>query len=208
MLIIGAGGLAKEILEVCHRNDLLTDLAFYDDVNPDKLHLLGFPVLKTEVAAQEYFSETDNRFCLGIGNPKLRAAMVDKFQSLGGQLHSVVSKHADMGTYGVSIGIGNTILGDALISNSVSIGKAGLIYYKTVVAHDVYIDDFVELSPGATLLGGCKVGTFSQIGANATILPKVTIGSHVVVGAGAVVNRDLPDNCIAVGVPARIIKEN
>ena len=45
------------------------------------------------------------------------------------------------------------------------------------------------------------------IGANVTILPGVTIGNNVVIGAGAVVNKDIPDNSLAVGVPARVIKE-
>ena len=44
------------------------------------------------------------------------------------------------------------------------------------------------------------------IGANATILPGVTIGKNVIVAAGAVVNKDVPDNMIVGGVPAKIIK--
>nr|WP_250349320.1 DapH/DapD/GlmU-related protein [Flavobacterium anhuiense] len=50
------------------------------------------------------------------------------------------------------------------------------------------------------------MGEFSQIGANSTILPKVKIGKNVIVGAGSVVTKDIPDNCLVVGVPARIIK--
>lgn len=51
------------------------------------------------------------------------------------------------------------------------------------------------------------IGDDVWIGGNCTILPGVTIGSNVVVAAGAVVNRDVPDNCVVGGVPARIIKE-
>lgn len=45
------------------------------------------------------------------------------------------------------------------------------------------------------------------IGANATILTGVTIGKNAVVAAGAVVTKDVPDNCLVGGVPAKIIKE-
>ncbi|WP_051197534.1 DapH/DapD/GlmU-related protein [Flavobacterium soli] len=45
------------------------------------------------------------------------------------------------------------------------------------------------------------------IGANATILPGVTVGENAVVAAGAVVSKDVPDNTIVVGIPARVIKE-
>lgn len=44
------------------------------------------------------------------------------------------------------------------------------------------------------------------IGGNVTILPGVTIGNNVVIAAGAVVTKDIPDNCVAGGVPAKILK--
>ena len=51
------------------------------------------------------------------------------------------------------------------------------------------------------------IGNDVWIGGNVTILPGVTIGNNVVVGAGAVVTKDVPDNVVVGGVPARIIKE-
>jgi acetyltransferase-like isoleucine patch superfamily enzyme len=45
------------------------------------------------------------------------------------------------------------------------------------------------------------------IGANATILPGVTIGENSVVAAGSVVSKDVPDNCVVGGIPAKIIKK-
>ena len=51
------------------------------------------------------------------------------------------------------------------------------------------------------------IGSDVWIGGNVTILPGVNIGDNVVIGAGAVVTNDIPDNSLAVGVPARVIKE-
>lgn len=50
------------------------------------------------------------------------------------------------------------------------------------------------------------VGDNVWIGAGVHVLPGVTIGSNVVIGAGSVVNRDIPDNCVAVGNPCRVIR--
>ena len=50
------------------------------------------------------------------------------------------------------------------------------------------------------------LGDNVYIGNNVIILPGVTIGSNVVIGAGAIVSRDIPNNSVAVGVPARVIK--
>ena len=52
-----------------------------------------------------------------------------------------------------------------------------------------------------------RIGNNVWVGANATILPGVTIGDNTVIGAGAVVSRDLPPNVLAMGVPARVVRE-
>lgn len=52
-----------------------------------------------------------------------------------------------------------------------------------------------------------RIGNDVWIGGNVTILPGVTIGNNVIVAAGAVVNKDVPDNCVVGGVPAKIIRE-
>lgn len=51
------------------------------------------------------------------------------------------------------------------------------------------------------------IGNDVWIGGNVTILPGVTIGNNVVIGAGAVVTKDIPDNSLAIGVPARVVRE-
>ena len=50
------------------------------------------------------------------------------------------------------------------------------------------------------------IGRNCWLGAGAIILPGVTVGDNSVIGAGAVVNKDVPENCVAVGVPAKVIK--
>ena len=51
-----------------------------------------------------------------------------------------------------------------------------------------------------------KIGNDVWIGGNVTILPGITIGNNVVVAAGAVVTKDIPDNTLVAGVPARPIR--
>lgn len=61
-------------------------------------------------------------------------------------------------------------------------------------------------NPKADLFGTCKIGNNVHIGWNAVIMPNVTIGSNVVIGVGSVVTHDIPDNCVAAGIPARVIR--
>ena len=81
----------------------------------------------------------------------------------------------------------------------------------------VHIGDHTLVSFDAAILthdfvGGRHVDTFIGshcfIGARTVIMPGVRIGNHCVIGSGAVVTGDIPDNCLAVGNPARILQEN
>lgn len=209
MLIVGAKGFAKEVLEVVRQLDELADLVFYDDINDDVQRTLfgKFPILKTTEEVIDYFQTVDNRFTIGIGNPRLRKKMYNKFIALGGFFTSTISPEASIGSYQIEIGPGTNILSGVVISNSSIIGKGCIIYYNSIITHDCTVRDFVEISPSVNLLGRSTVGGYSQIGSNATILPDLVIGENVIIGAGSVVTKDVPDNCIAVGTPARVVKK-
>lgn len=209
MLIVGAKGFAKEVLEVINQMNQLENLVFFDDVNDDIKGSLyeRFPILKTSEEVSNYLKTIDNQFTIGVGNPILRKKLYDKFISFGGAFTSIISPLANIGSYDIEIGYGTNILSGAIISNSSKIGMGCIIYYNSIITHDCTIGDFVEISPSVNILGRCNVGSFTQIGSNTTILPNLTIGKNVIIGAGSVVTKNIPDNCVAVGTPAKIIKK-
>ena len=57
-----------------------------------------------------------------------------------------------------------------------------------------------------TLFGKVVIGNNVHVGTNAMIMPGVHIGNNCIIGSGAIVTKDIPDNSIAVGVPARVIE--
>jgi sugar O-acyltransferase (sialic acid O-acetyltransferase NeuD family) len=209
MLIIGAKGFASELLNVLHQLRWIEGLAFFDDVSHDLPDMLfrKFEILRHESAVKSFFEVHGNSFCLGLGKPVLREMLDNKLSSWGGGLTSVVSLHAQVGTFAVSIGAGATILPNACITAAVDVGRAQLMYPNAIITHNCQLGDFVELSPGATILGNCTIGSYTHIGANSTILPNVSVGSNVILGAGAVVDQHVPDNCLVVGAPAKVIRQ-
>lgn len=109
-----------------------------------------------------------------------------------------------------------------LIKNGAVIGKNfdnyGHVDYNH--CHLLTIGDDVTLASGARILlhdaslkkrigyskiGRVEIGSNVFIGANAIILPNIKIGSNVVIGAGTIVSKDIPDNCVVVGNPAKVI---
>ncbi len=74
------------------------------------------------------------------------------------------------------------------------------------ITHDGGTLLFRDKIPDLDVTKPIVIGNNVYIGNNVLILPGVTIGSNVIIGAGAVVSKNIPDNSVAVGVPARVIK--
>jgi sugar O-acyltransferase (sialic acid O-acetyltransferase NeuD family) len=200
MLIIGAGGHALEVMDVLGAQ---AELFFYDDVDPARLLVKQYPVLKS---AEDVIAKLGDQFAflLGIGSVHLREKLFHSFTGMGGQLQGLraasasVSTHATGGIYDV--------MQLSFIGPDTLIGTGTLINTGAQVHHEVHIGKFCEISPRAVLLGRAHIGNYCSIGAQATILPKVRIGNNVTVAAGAVVTKDIPANCMVAGVPAIIKK--
>jgi sugar O-acyltransferase (sialic acid O-acetyltransferase NeuD family) len=206
MLIIGAKGLAKEVLEIFHQQNELANLFFYDDISTDIPDLLygKFKVLRNMEQVAKLFA-IDNRFTIGIGKPELRFKMYNHFTKAGGQLVSVISPLAVIGHYGTVIAPGTIIMAGTVISNDVIIGMGCLINPNCTISHDTVLGDFIEISPGVQITGRCNIGDRCSIGTNAIILPETTLGRKVTAGAGAVVTKDVEEGLIVVGIPAKAI---
>jgi len=212
MIVVGAKGFAKEVLQVLSVDMEIADnsIVFYDDVSKDlpKKLFNRFEILTSLKEVENYIYKTsDKSFTLGLGNPKLRNKLFQKFNALGLELKTIISNNAEIGSFDVTIDEGCSIMSGAIISNSVSIGKGCIIYYNSIITHDCKIGDFVEISPNVNISGRCTIGSFTSIGTNAIILPDVSIGNNVIIGAGTVVLKDVPDNSVVVGVPGKIIKQ-
>jgi sugar O-acyltransferase (sialic acid O-acetyltransferase NeuD family) len=210
MVIIGAKGFAKEVLEIFSQRNELHNLFFFDNVSqdiPDKLYG-RFPVLRTVEEVKRTFENTgDNRFTLGLGNPVYRFRFNRLITEAGGELVSTISPHTDIGSFGTSIAPGCNILSGTIITNDVTLKIGCLINPGCTISHDSILGDFVQVSPGARITGNCQIGNYSQLGTNSVILPRIKVGVNVIVGAGAVVTKDAPDNSMLAGVPAVVKKK-
>ena len=105
------------------------------------------------------------------------------------------------------VGAGSCLAPNTVLTRAVSLGRHCIVNVGTTISHDCVIGDFVNLNPGVTVCGDVEIGEDCYIGAGATIIDKVSIGVNTVVGAGAVVIDTLPSGVLAVGVPARVVRE-
>ncbi len=209
MLIVGAGGLAKEVLEIFHEKIMPGQLFFYDDVNADNKGLWygQFSILKNMSEVKALF-KNDNSFVVAVGQPSARKMLHEKFIVAGGKPVSAISSYATIGHYGTEVQAGTIVMAGTVITNDVKIGEGTLINPNCVISHDTTIGAFCEISPGVKITGACNIGESASIGTGAIILPKVKLGNHVTVGAGAVVTKDVAEGLTVVGIPAKPLLKN
>lgn len=194
MYLYGASGHAKVIMDILQATGEPVD-GLIDD-NPSLSSLLGIPVLHGETGLSPVI--------VSIGDNATRERVVGKLTGkFGKAIHptAIISPTAE-------IGEGTVVMQGAIIQSNARVGKHCIVNTGASIDHECLLEDFVHVSPHATLCGNVQVGEGSWIGAGATVIPGVEIGRWSVVGAGSVVTRDVPDNVVAVGNKCVVIGDN
>ena len=96
----------------------------------------------------------------------------------------------------------------AIVHKFTQIGDQCIFNTNSTVDHDCKLGNGVHIMGGASISGRVKIGDFCNIGTNATILPDISIGEKSFIGAGAVVTKDVLNNQVVYGVPAKPMKIN
>lgn len=209
VLGLGAGGHAKVVIEILRLMEDVEVVALLD--SNDTLwrsHVLGVPVLGGDDLLPDLYGKGIRTFFVGVGatgdmGPRrrlYRSTRAHGFDAITA-IHptAVISRTAQ-------IGVGGTVMAGAIINAGAQIGEDVIVNSGALVEHDCVIGDHVHIAPGAKLASGVLVGDGSHIGLGAAIIQGKRIGRNAVVGAGAVVVRDIPDDVVVTGVPARVLR--
>lgn len=198
LIIIGAGGHGKVIADIALKNGH-KNICFVDDHATGQV--MGLPVIGM-ISQIRDLDDGDTEFVIGIGNNAVRNQISKQYDIPWATL---IHPSAQIAT-GVSIGNGTVVMPNAVVNACAVIGRHCIINTGSIVEHDNKIGDFVHLSPGVKLSGTVTVGANTWIGTGASVTNNIEIGENVVVGVGSVVVKDIPEQGIYAGVPARRIQ--
>lgn len=143
---------------------------------------------------------------VGIGDSVKRIAWIERLIALNVNLPVITHPKAIVSRY-AQLGVGTVVFAGAVVQTLASLGRGCIVNTNSSVDHHCKLADGVHVCPGANIAGGVNVGANSWIGIGSSVKELVTIGSRSTIGAGAAVVNDIPDDVIAVGVPARIVKK-
>jgi sugar O-acyltransferase (sialic acid O-acetyltransferase NeuD family) len=202
IILYGAGGHGKVVLQVIKKakQHVVTGLI---DVQR-RGTVLGVPIL----GGEEVLPALTNvrGVVVGIGDNRVRAEKAKMFLALKLDLVTAIDPQA-MVAEDVKIGAGSVVMPGAIINSGARIGRNVIINTGAIIEHDCVIGDHVHISPGVRLAGTVTVNEMAHIGIGAVVIENITIGTGTMIGAGAVVVDSIQDHVLAVGVPARVIKE-
>ena len=203
LLILGAGGHGKVVAEIALMMKQWDQIVFVDDDSSLK-EVIGIPVIG-KIREYELFKDDYKYAFVAIGNNLLRIELINKLIDAGFKVPTLIHPLSVIsGT--TKIDLGTVVMPGTVINSSVKIGKACIINTASSIDHDCSIKDGVHISPGVNIGGTVEIGKTSWIGIGASVVNNINIGRNTTIGAGSVVTKDIPENCTAVGIPARPIK--
>lgn len=215
LFIVGSGGFGREVLWLVRRineDSLKKGKArlweiggFIDD---DQKMYGTYQDDCRVVGGCEYLKELkeDVWVVVSIGSAKVKKSVVEKLEKFSNIHFAVLIDPSSVISDRVEIGEGSIICAGNVLTVDIQIGKHVILNLDCTVGHDVVIEDYVMVYPGVHISGNVHIGESAELGTGMQVIQGKKIGKQGIIGAGAVVVKDIPEKCTAVGSPAKPIK--
>ena len=207
LLIVGAGGFARETAEAVHalnRTRPTWRLRGYLDDNP-ALHgatLGGLPILGGAELVHEH-ADAAVLICTGRPGDYLSRRRIAARLGLPEERYAtIVHPTASVGD-SCRIGRGSVLLAHVAVTADVVVGRFVAVMPQAVLTHDVRIDDWASLAAAVRVGGACHIEEEVYLGSGACLRENITVGRRAMVGLGSVVVDDVPAGRLWYGSPAR-----
>lgn len=200
--IIGAGGFGREVRMLINQINISKPtynfVGYFDDLNT---HESVIGTIDDLNLFQDKIAIT-----IAVGDPKIKKKIFERLINPNIKHVTLIHPSVIIGDLLHSIGIGCIITAGNIITIDTNIGNFVTLNLSCTVGHDTKIGNYCSLMPGVNVSGEVEIESCVYVGTGAKIINNISIGENTTIGAGSVVAKSLPSNCVAVGVPSKIIK--
>lgn len=200
LMILGAGGLAREVASLAQSMGLKVCAFWGQGADQRKSHLNGIEVICSKGALP---SCKTVQVLAAIGNPLNKFRAIQEAKSAGFFFTSLIHPSLFIDAKHISWGEGCIFFPGVFLTTNIKIGSHVCIYPGSTLGHDCLVDDYCTLAPGVHLAGHTHLEEKVFMGTGSVTKENIRIGKESLVGAGAVVIDDFPSKSKAVGCPAR-----
>ena len=209
IVLYGCGDMGIQTYNILKHDNSFEVIGFLDD-NRDKHRskFLNLPVFGDFTEIKRLKAEHDLGYGIAtIGNNYIRSDKIRIMRIEGLQIAIAIHPKSFIDN-AEHIGEGTVVEMGAFIHPESIVGDGCFVCCGAVIAHNSTVGNYVLLAGGSIFGSRVLIGDYTLVGVGANISPYVTVGKNVIIGTGAAVVKDLPDNVIAAGVPAKILREN
>ncbi len=206
IVIIGAGGFGREVAWLIEDINKVSNewniVGFVDDNESIQgQEINGYKV----VGNVEWLKHQQLNVVNAIGDPIIKKKVLKRLED-SKNTYPVLIHPSVITSDRVKIGDGSIICAGNIITVNIEIGRHVIVNLDCTIGHDVILGNYTTVLPSVNISGLVKTEECVNIGTGTALIQGVSIGENTVIGAGAVVVKDLPANCTAVGAPAKPIK--
>jgi sugar O-acyltransferase (sialic acid O-acetyltransferase NeuD family) len=207
LLLVGAGGLAREVITSVTATGEHQVVGILDD--DEALHgtaIDGVPVIGNTACG----ADRDEQLLVCIGSGAARERVVHQLITSGISSDRFAT-HVDKDVRipdGCSVGCGSILLPGVVLTAAVSISSHVVAMPAVVFTHDDRVASFATFAAGVLLGGGVQVGRGAYLGMGSAVRQRLTVGDYSTLGMGAVLVQDLPACETWAGVPARPLHDH
>lgn len=212
IILIGGGNHAHYSIDIIEKEDKYNILGIIDSVQEVGSIRFGYPILGRQEDIKDIIKNYSDPRCpvgglITMGDNWSRYYVRQQIEQLVPGFPWFNAIHPSV-IIGNDVQLGHGIIAMAgVIFNPKSVIK-DFTFFATgaQIEHDCMIREYASVSAGSTMGGFVDLGRFSAITLGVTIADRIKIGENSVIGAGSLVLKDIPDNILAYGSPAKFIR--
>lgn len=205
LILIGAGGHAKSVVEVAENATQHYEIIGYTETQ--KKEVVFWEIFNYLGNDDDHQIIKDAYYHVSVGmikNLEIREQLFRYYKRTRGATFPVINSKYAITSRQANIGEGSIVMHHVIVNTGATIGVNCILNNKCLIEHDTVVGNHCHISTGAIVNADCTIGNNVFVGSNVTVNRGVKIGDNVVIASGSVVTRDIASNNYAMGVPAKI----
>ena len=208
IVLIGGGNQAHYTIDIINKEGKYNIIGIIDSIHDIGSDRFGYKVLGRQediVKLKEQYNIEGGVISIGDNWVRYYVSSQIKKQIPNFNFVNAIHPSVIIGD-NVQLGKGVVMMAGCIINPKSKIGDFTFFATGAQIDHDCNIKDYTSISAGSITGGYVTLGEFSAITLGVTIVDRLKIGKNTVIGAGSLILKDIPDNVLVYGNPARIVR--